>query len=35
MIVAKDGWAPQTTTVRVTPAAPLVKNFTLKRARAC
>jgi hypothetical protein len=35
MIVAKDGWAPQTTTVRVTPGTPLVKNFTLKPARAC
>ncbi|MGH8960687.1 MAG: carboxypeptidase regulatory-like domain-containing protein [Jatrophihabitantaceae bacterium] len=35
LIAAKDGWAPQTRTVRITPGNPLTSNFTLKPAKAC
>jgi N-acetylneuraminic acid mutarotase len=35
VIAAKDGWAPQTATAKVSPAAPLTLNFTLKPAKAC
>jgi N-acetylneuraminic acid mutarotase len=35
LIVAKDGWAPQTRTAKISPAAPLAVNFTLKPAKAC
>jgi Carboxypeptidase regulatory-like domain len=35
LIAAKDGWAPQTTTAKVTPGSPLTVNFTLKPAKAC
>jgi Carboxypeptidase regulatory-like domain len=35
VIAAKDGWAPQTRTVKVTPGSPLTSNFTLKPAKAC
>lgn len=35
VIVAKDGYRPQTTTVRITRGATLMKNFTLKINKAC
>jgi len=35
LIAAKDGWAPQTRTVRVTVGTPLTSDFTLKPAKAC
>ncbi len=35
VIVAKDGWQPQTRQAKVVPGAPLTSNFTLKPAKAC
>ena len=35
VIVAKDGWQPQTVKAKVSPSAPLTDNFTLKPAKAC
>lgn len=35
VIVAKDGWQPQTRTARVVPGTPLTSNFSLKPAKAC
>ena len=35
LIVAKDGWQPQTRRTRVTPLATTVEDFTLKTARTC
>jgi N-acetylneuraminic acid mutarotase len=35
LIVAKDGWQPQTRKVRVKPGSPLTANFTLLPAKPC
>ena len=35
MIVAKDGWQPQTKQVKVKPGSPLTVNFTLLPAKPC
>jgi hypothetical protein len=35
LIVAKDGWQPQTKKVRLKPGSPLIANFTLLPAKPC
>jgi hypothetical protein len=35
LIVAKDGWQPQTRKVRVKPGSPLTANVTLLPAKPC
>ena len=35
LIMAKDGWQPQTKKVKVKPGSPLTANFTLLPATPC